>query len=482
MNVDKVFVEASFDSWSALKAELERLYRGKVSYDFIESAEFCGVEDDVLVLRFPSEVSADYAAKNYGPIFKSLALRFFQGVQSIRFDFVESAPKTPEGIRKFVGGGQSVSPAVLPKSVAPSSPVVLDASLPIHSEYRFENFVEGPENHEAYFACRAVAEAPGRQQSNPLILCGGAGLGKSHLLGSIASFVAEHHTARKVVYRTADCLLREFRDGVRRKKHTIDAQKALRDSDVLLIDDVQFLVHKGTGWVQRELASLIQNQVSRGRQVVLVSDQPPVDIPLIAPNFSAVCQTGLMVDVRSPSTGLRRSLFEHLVRRRGAVLDDDVLNYLSRTAQGDVRSMIGLLTKIFYYCDLIRETPTVARIRQILGDLTPDTSEERAVNSLKRVDLDTITKLVSEDFSVSPEKLLSQSRLREAMLPRKVAMYLARSLTDMTFHSIGAYFQRDYGTVIWNVKALLRLMERNEDLALRVSALRQELSDGRERS
>lgn len=465
--MNSLFSFPSEQLWDSFKKDLSSQLHGESGYEkFIESMAFVAFEEGKLCIELKSEIAVDFARRYYAERIRNFAQLHYAGLDRVEFVCRNAPPVDFQLLVQPQAPVKEKAPAKRPKRSEPK----IDSVYPLDAEQHFGSFAVGNSNQQAYHSAKRVAENPGLSNFNPLFLHGGPGLGKTHLLQSVAWFAKDHQTARKIVYRTSDELVREFFQKLTDKKGPAAFQSSLRQCDLLLIDDVQFFNKKE--FFQREIISLMDYMVSQRKQVILVSDRPPAEVHQLSSSLRDKFGSGLVLDVRAPEHELRKDILRQLAQRKQytAPLDSHVVEYLSQIAHGDARTLSGILTKVIAYCEMNKEPITIERVRQLFGDLD---SEKRAAT--QRLTLEEITKAVSEDFGVEEAKIVSRSRIHAGALPRKVCMYLARSLTDLSLHSIGAHYNRDYSTVIFNLKAAFKLISEDDGLAARVARIRNSL-------
>jgi chromosomal replication initiator protein len=300
-------------------------------------------------------------------------------------------------------------------------PAIVDASVPLLAGYTFENFVIGECNQLAHAACMAVAEAPGRNKFNPLVLHGGAGMGKTHLLQAIAHFCRENDTARKIVYRTSEEFTREYITFVQKHKDSRAFYKSYQDADLLLIDDIQFLAGKpGT---QDEFFNIFSALLSFNRQIVITSDRPPAQIEGLHARLISRFDTGLLADLQPPGLETRLAILRKKAESDAdSCIDAEVLDYVARHVTSNVRVLEGTLIKLSAYACFAGGSLTVDIAKQILGDTVR--------NRGRRVTLKGIIDATAAEFGIPAAQLTSQTRRKNVAEPRHAAMFLARQLTD----------------------------------------------------
>ncbi len=340
--------------------------------------------------------------------------------------------------------------------------VAVDVTVPLNVRYTFENFVIGDCSQLAHAACLAVAKSPGENKFNPLILYGGTGMGKTHLLQAIAHFCRENETARKIVYRTSEEFTREYIEFVQKSKDSRAFYKVYKEADVLLLDDIQFLAGKHS--TQDEFFNIFSVLQSFHRQIVITSDRPPSQIQGLHTRLLSRFDTGLLADLQPPNAETRLAILRKKAELDGdSCVNEEVLAYVAQHVTSNVRELEGTLIKLSAYACFTHAPITVGIAKEILGDTVR--------NHNRRVTLKGITEAVAQEFGLSVALLTSQTRKKNVAEPRHIAMYLARQLTDNSLHTIGLAFGRDYSTVIHSIKRVEQVSERDPAFRAQIEKL-----------
>jgi chromosomal replication initiator protein len=313
----------------------------------------------------------------------------------------------------------------------------------------------------------AVAEAPSHNNFNPLVLYGGTGMGKTHLVQAIAHFCIENETVRKVVYRTSEEFTREYIEYVQKNKDSRTFYQVYKDADILLIDDIQFLAGKQS--TQDEFFNIFSVLQSFSRQIVITSDRPPSQIQGLHSRLLSRFDTGLLADLQPPNPETRLAILRKKSEMDGdSCVNEDVLAYVAHHVTSNVRALEGTLIKLSAYASFTNTPIDVDIAKEILGDTLR--------NHNRRVTIKRIIEAVAEEFSLSVSLLTSQTRKKNVAEPRHIAMYLARQLTDNSLHTIGLAFGRDYSTVIHSIKRVEQVLEREPDQRAQIEKLHAHLS------
>jgi chromosomal replication initiator protein len=382
---------------------------------------------------------------------------------------LESAFQTPELVMpkepKFDPiPAPSFSPAPAVSTVVVSDALDDGLSAPLDPRYTFENFVTGKPNEFAYAAAQRIADSE-RVTFNPLFLYGGVGLGKTHLMHSIAWGIRERHPERRVVYLSAEKFMYSFVKALRYKT-TMDFKEQFRSVDVLMIDDVQFISGKDS--TQEEFFHTFNALVDQGRQIVISADKSPADLEDIGDRLRSRLASGLVADIHPTTYELRLGILEAKADQMETAVPDKVLEFLAHKITSNVRELEGALTRLIAHAQLVGRALSLETAQDILRDVL------RAND--RRVSIEDIQKKVAEHFQIRLSDMSSARRSRSVARPRQVAMYLSKHLTSRSLPEIGRKFGgRDHTTVMHAVKKIDQLMDADSAFAEDVDLLRRML-------
>ncbi len=318
----------------------------------------------------------------------------------------------------------------------------------LNPRYSFDDFVIGASNRFAHAAANAVAEAPAKSY-NPLFVYGGAGLGKTHLLHAIGHYVRKLYPRLKVHYVTTEQFTNEFINAIRDDSITA-FQHLYRRTDVLLMDDIQFLQSKER--TQEEFFHTFNALHNAEKQIVLSSDRPPKQIGQLEDRLRSRFEWGLMTDIQPPDLETRIAILRKKAESDRLGVSDAVLEIIATKVASNIRELEGALIRVSAFASLQRAPADVQMAEYVLKDLFPD-GRDRVINVQDVIDE------VCTYFSLTPEELCSASRSRQLVNARQIAMYLTRELTDMSLPRIGrAFGNRDHSTVMHATQKIAGLM------------------------
>jgi chromosomal replication initiator protein len=322
------------------------------------------------------------------------------------------------------------------------------------SKYTFDSFVVGESNAFARNAALAVAEQPGLKY-NPLFIWGGPGLGKTHLLQAMGTYVTANYPHKKVIYVTSEQFLNDYVDSINTKRQDSFRQK-YRSVDVLLIDDVQFM--QGKEGIQEQFFNTFNELHNRRKAVVLASDRPPKDIDM-EERYRSRFAWGLQADIQPPNFETRLAILRQYVESQQVPFEDDALAFVAERSTPNIREMEGAIIRIVAYRDLSKKgVVDVTMAEQVTRDLFPDRSH-------RPIPVSTIQREVCRYYNISHAEIIGNKRSHNIVYPRQVAMYLTRELTDLSLPKIGSEFGgRDHTTVMHAQDKIRKLMSARRDV------------------
>ena len=363
------------------------------------------------------------------------------------------------------GGSARAAAAGRRRAAAAAAEPRSDWVAPLEGRFTFDSFVVGKPNEFAHACARRVAERPAFPGFNPLFLYGGVGLGKTHLMHAIAWAIRDLQPPRTVAYMSAEKFMYRFIAALR-SQNTMEFKETLRAVDVLMIDDLQFLIGKDN--TQEEFFHTFNALVDQGKQIVVSSDKPPSDLAGIEDRLRTRLGCGMVADIHATTYELRLSILEAKAAAAQVAVPPRVLELLAHKIATNIRELEGALNRLLAHANLFGRPVTVDSAHEVLHDLL------RAHE--KRVSIEDIQKRVAEHYNIRLTDMSSARRARSVARPRQVAMYLAKQLTQRSLPEIGRRFgNRDHTTVMHAVSRVAELMAEDAAFAEDVSLLRKML-------
>ena len=448
---------------SRLQAEV-----GEVEWrTWLRQMTLAGIDGDEITILLPTRFLRDWVQGHYAD--RLQALWQIENRRVRRVDVrVGAAP----------GGFESppetlVSPSVLmassaselPQAETRPDPARAEMSAPLDPRFSFDGFVVGKPNEFAYACARRVAESPSSPGFNPLFLYGGVGLGKTHLMHAIGLELGRRDRPCSVAYMSAEKFMYRFIAAIRAQS-TMEFKEQLRSVDVLMIDDLQFLIGKDN--TQEEFFHTFNALVDVGKQIVVSADKSPSDLSGLEDRLRTRLGCGMVADLHATTFELRISILESKAQRVGAAVPGKVLEFLAHKITSNVRELEGSLNRLIAHANLFGRPITLEGAQEVLHDVL------RAHD--RRVTIEEIQRKVAEHWNIRISDMSSARRARAVARPRQVAMYLAKQLTSRSLPEIGRKFgNRDHTTVMHAVSRVAELMEQDLEFAERVELLKRML-------
>ncbi len=448
--------------WSRVRARLQDEI-GEVEYrNWLRQAALHGLDGDEITVMMPTRFLRDWVNKEYGGLLTSLWQSENPAVRRV-------------DIRTRPTGGITAVPnlaepsAVLGKSAQPARRDAEDRSetaAPLDPRFTFDTFVVGKPNEFAYACARRVADGHASPGFNPLFLYGGVGLGKTHLMHAIAWELSQRADEVTVAYMSAEKFMHRFVSALRRQS-TIEFKNELRSVDVLMVDDLQFLI--GKDGTQEEFFHTFNALVDSGKQIIVSADKSPSDLSGIEDRLRTRLGCGMVADVHATTYELRLAILEAKAARAGVPVPGRVMEFLAQKITANVRELEGALNRLIAHAHLFDRPVTLEAANEVLHDLL------RAYD--RKITIEEIQKQVSEHYNIRISEMSSVRRARNIARPRQVAMYLAKQLTSRSLPEIGRKFgNRDHTTVMHAVAKVTELMAADTDFAQDVDLLKRILT------
>jgi chromosomal replication initiator protein len=451
--------------WARIRGRLQSEV-GEVEYrNWLRQMALAGVDGDEITVHLPSRFLSDWVRSRYGE--RLNALWHAENPAIRRVDIRVGGTAGSSGLT------ESLAEIAEPPQAAPSRTedrVDQRSELAIDPRFTFDAFVVGKPNEFAYACARRVAEQPSSPGFNPLFLYGGVGLGKTHLMHAIAWELVARNSAGggrpvSVAYMSAEKFMYRFIAAIR-SQQTMQFKEQLRGADVLMIDDLQFLIGKDN--TQEEFFHTFNALVDVGKQIVVSADKSPSDLSGLDDRLRTRLGYGMVADLHATTFELRISILEAKAARAGVAVPTKVMEFLAHKITTNVRELEGALNRLVAHANLFGRAITLESTQEVLHDIL------RAQD--RRVTIEEIQKRVAEYFKIRLTDMSSARRARQVARPRQVAMYLAKQITQRSLPEIGRRFgNRDHTTVMHACSRVSELIGRDAALAEDVELLRRML-------
>lgn len=396
--------------------------------------------------------------------------------QQVGLDYVSKKYKLPlkVAIAEITGASYEIElllPEDIERQQAKKDVTITASDAGLNPKYTFDTFVVGSNNKFAHAASLAVAESPG-EIYNPLFLYGGVGLGKTHLMHSIAHFVLQNNPSSRILYATSEEFTNELIEAIRNGNNTAMSKfrEKYRSIDVLLIDDVQFIIGKES--TQEEFFHTFNTLHGAKKQIILSSDRPPKDMDILEDRIRSRFEWGLLADIQSPDYETRMAILRKKEELDGYDVGDDVIEYIAKNIKSNIRELEGSLNKIIAYANLEKREINLLLAEQVLKDII-------SPNEKKIITPDYIINTVAEHFDLSTTDITGSKRVSKIVHPRQIAMYLCREMTDVPLIQIGKSIgNRDHTTIMYGIEKIEKELAdaRNQNTAEEIDMLKKKIN------
>ncbi|MDD7268137.1 MAG: chromosomal replication initiator protein DnaA [Lachnospiraceae bacterium] len=342
----------------------------------------------------------------------------------------------------------------------------------LNPKYTFDTFVVGNNNKLAHAAALAISDVQIETNMNPLFIYGEAGLGKTHLMHSIAHALLDQDPSAKVLYITSEVFTNELIDSIRNGNSMAlpNFRDKYRNIDVLLIDDIQFIIGKES--TQEEFFHTFNSLHQRKKKIIISSDKPPRDIATLESRLRSRFEWGMIADIQSPDFETRVAILQNKQSVDGTNVDSNIIEYIAHNVRSNIRELEGSLNKICAYSKLMNQEVTLDMAKEVLKDMISN-------RQLNKVSAENIIQMTAAHFDVTVEDLRGSKKSNDIVLPRQVAMYLCRQLTDTNLKKIGILLgNRDHSTVGYGVEKISESIKTDQNLNEQLEILKKKIMPG----
>ncbi len=430
-------------SWSKIASELKKSLDKDTFQNWIKPIFFESHIDTSLTLSVPTRFLRDWIIKNYASVIKKAYMDQGHSIDKL-------AILVKENNERIIPGTE----VIYEDKEDDEDTYYDDISAPLDPKFTFDNFIVGKPNELAYAAAQRVAQSE-VVSFNPLFLYGGVGLGKTHLMHAVAWNIKKRNPKKNVVYLTAEKFMYQFIKALR-FKNIMSFKEQFRSVDVLMIDDVQFIIGKDN--TQEEFFHTFNTLIDKKRQIIISADKSPADLDGLEDRLKSRLGWGLVADIHPLTYELRLGILQAKAEQKSIKLTQEVMEFLANKITNNVREMEGALNRLAVHSSIQESEISVDLVKDVLKDLLRTNS--------RKITIDEIQKRVVEHYNIKLSDMHSPRRSRSVARPRQVAMYLAKSITTRSLPEIGRKFGgRDHTTVIHAIKTIEEIMVNDPNLA-----------------
>ena len=430
-------------SWPKITSELKKSLDKDTFQNWIKPIYFESLIDTSLTLSVPTRFLRDWIIKNYASVIKKAYMDQGHSIDKL-------AILVKENNNRIIPGTE----VIYEDKDDDEDTYYDDISAPLDPKFTFDNYIVGKPNELAYAAAQRVAQSE-VVSFNPLFLYGGVGLGKTHLMHAVAWNIKKRNPKKNVVYLTAEKFMYQFIKALR-FKNIMSFKEQFRSVDVLMIDDVQFIIGKDN--TQEEFFHTFNTLIDKKRQIIISADKSPADLDGLEHRLKSRLGWGLVADIHPLTYELRLGILQAKAEQKSLNLKQEVMEFLANKITNNVREMEGALNRLAVHASIQDSEISVDLVKDVLKDLLRTNS--------RKITIDEIQKKVVEHYNIKLSDMHSPRRSRSVARPRQVAMYLAKSTTTRSLPEIGRKFGgRDHTTVIHAIKTIEEIMVNDPNLA-----------------
>ncbi|OGI24917.1 MAG: hypothetical protein A3J76_00175 [Candidatus Moranbacteria bacterium RBG_13_45_13] len=441
--------------WQAVLGEVELAVSPASFVTWFRDTTIVGFEKDWVVVRVPNGFAKEWLENKYNQFILKAINKFRENIHSVRCvvsaTVQRQAPLAKKDVDSVLTGKDGL---VDLRGTETPAQKAEGGHIGLIERYTFENFIVGSNNELAHAACLAVSKNPGRVY-NPLFIYGGVGLGKTHLLQSVANAILSQNPEKKIIYSTAEYFSNRFIDMVKNQQGR-DFKQSYLDVDLFIVDDIQFIA--GREKTQEEFFHIFNTLYQLNKQIILSSDRPPKAIATIEDRLRSRFEGGMLADVSRPDLETRIAILQHKAAQRDFDISNEILHYIASNIQHNIRELEGALSRVIVTCELKQTEPTPANVKKILADIIHSGRK-------KGIGFKQVMQAVAEFYDINTQELLNRSRRKDIVRPRQIAMFLMREELQASFPGIGEQLGgRDHSTAMHAYEKISKEIERDENL------------------
>ena len=436
--------------WDEIQNSFRKTFGSEIYNSWLEKLTLIKEYNDYLVLGVPTRFFRDWIVSRYLDKILERVKEFKLSLNRIEFKIIEENNQNQELIK--------INELTKVTEIKDS---ILNYNR-LNPNLKFETFIRGKSNEIALSYSKKVCEQPARY--NPLYICGGVGLGKTHLLNSIG---VELQNDNNVMFISAERFMYHFIKSIK-KNDMVNFKDFFRKSSIFIIDDIQFISGKES--LQEEFFHTFNSLMEKGSQIIISSDRSPMKLDKVQDRIKSRLAGGLVVDIEAPDLELKIKIIKKKIEeiesqfKESISLNDEVINYIASESKTNIRELIGILNRVIAFSRVHNKDLNISDCKNILKDV---------FNQIRIITVDKIQNVVSNYFNIALSEMLSQRRSRPLARPRQIAMFLAKKMTTRSLPEIGRRFaNRDHTTVIHAVKTITRLSEQDDEMKKNINQIK----------
>ena len=428
--------------WDQILSRIETKVNRHSFYTWFRPTAFVTDTGSAITVRVPNDLFRDWLSKHYKVVISEALTEVGRAGVDVIFAADSGQPRVP-----------AAAPVIVPEPTdEPVAPAPVSSVGGLNPRYTFDTFIVGSSNQFAHAACRAVAEAPSRSY-NPLFIYGGVGLGKTHLMHAVGQYVLQHDRNLKLTYISSERFMNEMINALR-YDGILEFRERYRSVDILLVDDIQFV--SGKEGTQTEFFHTFNALYDAQKQIVLSSDRPPHEITQLEERLRSRFEWGLIADIQPPDLETKVAILKKKAEAETVPLPDNVALYIAGKIKSNIRELEGSLIRLIAYASLTG--------RDISLDLAQEVLKSVLDHDGKAVTIEIVQKFVSDYYQLKLAELKSRNNSKSIAMPRQVAMYLCKNLTNASLPEIGRSFGgKHHSTVIHSIKKIEELRKKDGD-------------------
>ena len=462
-NVTIQFTQPHEDTWKAILSVIQQNINKRSFSTWFAPVKSLNISEDFIEVKVPNRFFCEWIDNHYADLLQNAIAQILGDSRKVKYvvDDQKSDNSSPYSSSDWKSSESNI------EKTHKNGELLF--STRINERYHFDNFIIGDNNNFATAAARAVSDAPGKTNYNPLIIYGRTGLGKTHLLQAIGNRALIKNPSTKVYYASSETFTSHFINSIQQNK-VADFSAFYRSCDILLLDDIQFFSNKGK--TQEEFFHTFNDLHQNGKQIVLTSDRPINELTALEERLISRFKWGLIVDIQPPEFETRLAILRKKCVESELDIPADVLEYLAVNLVDNVRELEGALTKIMAQVTFTAAEPTIELAREIVSEIAkPD---KHVLN------IDTIVKYCSTVFDVQTDQIRAKSRKKNIVKARQVAMFLSKQLTNHSLVTIGLHFGgRDHSTVIHGIDTINQQLAKDPVFKNKIESMKKHLEYNR---